>query len=68
MDDLKPCPFCGRRPTVFEYSKNDIGETYDSHVVVQCCAVVTQYVEPVSAARRHAIATWNTRASEARDE
>ncbi len=69
MPDLLPCPWCGHQPTLSLHAKK-FGEVQDSHAVVQCCVVMNAYVEPIEAAKRHAIKAWNTRAKqdEARDE
>jgi hypothetical protein len=56
MNDLLPCPFCGK-PPIFDEHPPTPGED-DSFVVIRCssCGISKEYAFPANAKR-----WWNTR-------
>lgn len=55
MEELKPCPFCGRASALYSI---DYGETVYA-VCMNCGIHTVEYSEP-----EKAIETWNRRASD----
>lgn len=61
MEELKPCPFCGKSPNVFEKIHKDMYNNNIDTVVIACydcnvnCQSISAY-DMKNAARR-----WNTR-------
>ena len=77
MSELKPCPFCGGEPALYEHSF-DVGagdHQYLCRIICECLANPVVYVEgehgykqpddiPNKQAKAKAILAWNTRAGD----
>ena len=56
MENLKPCPFCGRQPqTYWDYISPE-GEVYNEGYNIVCCVVTLCCIY-----KEEAIEKWNSR-------
>ena len=62
MLELKPCPFCGKKPELFHYGKND----YSIKCMNRKCGVRADTItyKPL----KKTIAAWNKRVTEGENE
>lgn len=63
MADLKPCPHCGGKPELDDYRDKPVGAWVLSHKTNCILRIVNSYPT-----REAAIAAWNRRAPDPRDE
>lgn len=61
VNELKPCPLCGKQPNSRWYSASICGEDDSGYWGIDCC-----YVHVHADEESYALTSWNTRADTAR--
>lgn len=67
MDELKPCPFCGRGAEEDSYITNSHMMHGEGWIGCRCCRVFINYVHG-DRGRKLAIKAWNRRADDGSTE